>query len=197
MGKKLLIAICSFFLLAGTMTSLALAEDRVQAKLGVEVKSGESSSWARSKDRVRVGDLLRIHVVPLSGAYVYVVHTNFETAMLLTEQWVPANSRLELPDGGSYQVDGASSKERLIILCSPEKLTEVKEAFVSEEIPYSQWKSIEQDLNQKSKISLHEQVEKPVSMAGNVRGAPKGQKRLKVYSGKFLLLKSFEFNVKK
>ena len=54
----------------------AVAQDRVRAKVGIQVRSGERMAPARTTETVKTGDSLRVYVVPEDDAYVYVVHND-------------------------------------------------------------------------------------------------------------------------
>src|SRR5262245_18348566 len=93
------------------------AQERVRARLGIEVRSGERSALAKGTETVKAGDSLRVYVVPEdSDAYVYVVNNDGKTAKLLNAQQahtkVRKGSPLMLPtDEPYYEIDGSSSKE--------------------------------------------------------------------------------------
>jgi hypothetical protein len=112
-------------------------------------------------------------------------------------------STLEIPSPiDAYQVDGASPTEAFSIIVSPAELAEVKDLFKNGTAPVEKWAAIEESLIARSKINLSEDVEKPFAIAGNVRGSADGNldpfiNNLQVYSGKSLLVKRYEFRVKK
>src|SRR5918912_1152663 len=58
------------------LTSPAVAQDRVRAKVGIQVRSGDRTAPARATEMVKTGDSLRVYVVPENDAYVYVVHND-------------------------------------------------------------------------------------------------------------------------
>lgn len=194
-----------FFLILGVFVlwgflppALAQEEKRVRAKIGIQIRSGDQDVPARARDRVKPGDLIRIYVHPEMSSYVYVVHTDQSAATLLnmTEQRFHS-STLVLPSvQDAYQVDGKSPLEAFTIICSP---TEVKElaALSAAGMPREKWAAVEKDLMERSKIQLTEQTEAPFTIAGNVRGAHPFIKELQIFSGKTLLVKKYEFQVKK
>src|SRR5215831_6523682 len=65
------------------LTSPAVAQYRVRAKVGIQVRSGERTAPAKTTETVKTGDFLRVYVVPEDEAYVYVVHNDGTTSMLL------------------------------------------------------------------------------------------------------------------
>jgi len=51
-------------------------ESLVRAKIGVQIESNDKTFRAKSRDRLKAGDYIRIYVYPEKQAYVYVVHTD-------------------------------------------------------------------------------------------------------------------------
>ena len=69
-----------------TRTPPAVAQDRVRAKVGIQVRSGERTATAKTIERVKTGDFLRVYVVPEDDAYVYVIHNDGKNLNLLNAQ---------------------------------------------------------------------------------------------------------------
>jgi hypothetical protein len=206
--KKPVMMLVALFLGAALVAAGALPvlsqERTVRAKIGILVKSGEQTVRAKSKERVKAGDLIRIYVHPEVSSYVYVVHTDQKEVTLLNmvEQKMQS-STLVLPSLQEfYQVDGKSPVETFTVICSAEEVKEVS-ALISGQIPYEKWASIERDLNKKGEIDLSQKTERPFAIAGNVRGAGDAGgsdpfvNELQIFSGKTLLVKQYEFSVKK
>jgi hypothetical protein len=189
------------FLTAGTLP--AFAEGKIiRAKVGILVKAGDQTMRAKGNDRLKAGDSLRIYVQPEENFYTYVVHTDRKTVKLLstTERRNPG-ALLVLPGRQEfYEVDGESPAETFTIICSPDELKEVA-ALLNTEIPYEKWAAMEKDLAAKGEIDLGQKAEKPFPIAGNVRGAADPNERfaadLPIYSGNSVLVKQYEFSVKK
>jgi hypothetical protein len=181
------------------------AQQIVSAKIGVQVISGKVIKRAKSNDRLKKGDRLRIFIEPDGNAYVYVVHTDKQKPELLTA--LPAGLTKEeeqiiLPSVSEfYEVDGLSALEKLTILCSPHRLEEIEKLFRSENPSLTDWETIENELHERSAIDLNEETAKPFAIAGNVRDIGRQNEQflagLKLYSGKSLALKRYEFRVKK
>jgi hypothetical protein len=106
-----------------------------------------------------------------------------------------------LPNQGQfYNIDGASSVESFTIICSPMQLKEVQELMGSPTFPYQTWAAVEQKLIETSRIDLTEDVTKPFSIAGVVRHLASDQeflKQLPIMSGNTLVVKTYDFTVKK
>lgn len=183
----------------------ALADtQRVRAKIGILVKSGERTSTARSREILKAGDSLRIYVHPEKALYLYLVHTDGKKVQLLnmTAQKLES-STLVLPSVQAfYKVDGVSPYERFTIICSPHELPELS-AMVSKDFSPAKWQEVENELSKNSKIDLAVNDEAPFAIAGNVRGGLDNQNtdpvvsNLQIFSGNGVLVKQYEFQIKK
>lgn len=182
----------------------AAAQDRVRAKVGIQVRSGESSTPAKATETVKAGDFLRVYVVPEDNAYIYVVHTDGNTSTLLNAQ----NAHTPMPKGSvvtlpgpetSYQIDGTSTKESITVICSPTELREVVTMFRSTNVPQQNWTALEKTLLEKSKIDLTQRADKPFQIAGNVRSLNNNAvlDNLPISSGKTFVVKKYDFQVQK
>src|SRR5919204_2072956 len=116
------------------LTAPAVAQDRVRAKVGIQVHSGDRTAPAKTTEAVKAGDFLRVYVVPEGEAYVYVVHNDGKNPTLLNAQ----NATTKVTKGGLvalpapekfYQIDGGSDKESITVLCSPTEIREVASLF--------------------------------------------------------------------
>ncbi|MDP1989424.1 MAG: hypothetical protein Q8K00_00250 [Syntrophales bacterium] len=179
-------------------------ENTVRAKIGILVKSGDQIIRAKSRDRLKAGDLVRIYVHPEVSSYVYVVHRDQKTVTLLNmvEQRIQS-STLVLPSVQEYyQVDGQSPAETFTVICSPKEVKEIS-SLASSQMTHDRWVSLEKDLLKKGEIDLAQKSEKPFAIAGNVRGAGDAAggdafvRELQIFSGKSILVRQYEFSVKK
>lgn len=180
-------------------------ERTVRAKIGILVKSGDQTVRAKSRDRVQAGDLLRIYVHPEVSSYVYVVHTDQQEVTLLNmvEQKIQSSTMVLPSLQEFYQVDGKSPVETFTVICSTEEVKEVS-SLIKDQLSYDQWASLAKELNRRGEIDLSQKTERPFAIAGNVRGAGDGAgandpfvKELQIFSGKKILVKQYEFSVKK
>jgi len=182
-----------------------MAQDRVRAKVGIQVRSGERTAPAKTTETVKTGDSLRVYVVPENDAYVYVVHNDGKTLTLLNAQ----NATTRVTKGGLvalptpeqfYQIDGGSAKESITVLCSPTELREVANLFSTPNMTQQNWLSLEKALLDKSKIDFSPPTDKPFQIAGNVRSMSNNDpfvNTLVIYSGKSLVAKKYDFQVQK
>jgi hypothetical protein len=189
----------------GTQFTLpALAQDRVRAKVGIQVRSPERTVPAKTMETVKTGDSIRVYVVPEDDAYIYVVHNDGKTPSLLNTQDAKTKMRkgvpmtLPAPDK-FYQIDGASDKESITVICSPTEIREVASLFGSTNVPQKNWLSLEKELLDKSKIDLTQSTDKPFQIAGNVRSMNTDTfiDALPVVSGKSFVVKKYDFQVQK
>ena len=186
------------------LTSPAVAQDRVRAKVGIQVRSGEHTAPAKTTEMVKTGDFLRVYVVPENDAYVYVVHNDGKNLTLLNAQNATTKAAKGLPvmlpaPEKFYQVDGGSDKESITVICSPTEIREVASLLNSPNVPQRNWLSLEKELQDKSKIDLAQPTDKPFQIAGNVRsmGNDPFVNTLAIYSGKSLVVKKYDFQVQK
>ncbi|MBW1800539.1 MAG: hypothetical protein JRJ85_07385 [Deltaproteobacteria bacterium] len=180
-------------------------EPSIRAKIGIKIKSGDRTRRAKTRDRLKAGDMLRIYVHPEKSSHVYVVYTDRKTATLLNmvQQKVQSSTMVMPSIQEFYEVDGASKIESFTIICSPVALQDVLSLVGSDEVAYNTWSELEKSLLEKSRIDLSQKSEKPFAIAGNVRGAGGSSggdafiSNLQIFSGKSILVKKYEFRVKK
>jgi hypothetical protein len=188
---------CSFAAYAG--------ENQVRAKIGIQISSGGVVEKAKSRDTIAPGNLLRIYVHPETNAYVYVVHSDLTEATLLNmvEQKIQSSTLIMPSMLDYYQVDGKSPQETFTIICSPVALSQMGGIVKNGKVSHGQWMKIENELVQQGKIELTGSSEKPFALAGNVRKMDNTDSPdsfaggLQIFSGKSVLVKKYEFTVKK
>jgi hypothetical protein len=205
----MLVRIIAVLVLSGALVATSalpgFAQERiVRAKVGVLVKSGDQTARAKSKDRLKAGDLIRIYVHPETSSYVYVVHTDHNKVTLLNmvEQKVQSSTMVLPSLQEYYQVDGNSSVENFTVICSPDEVKEIS-ALLRGPISHDQWATLEKNLTRKGELDLTQKTERPFAIAGNVRGPAEAAggdpfvKDLQIFSGKSLLVRQYEFSIKK
>ena len=176
----------------------------VRAKIAVIIKSGDHVKRAKGKDNLKPGDSLRIYVQPDEGSYLYVVHADPDNVALLktvdrgtpSYQWVLPSER------EYYEVDGKSPTETFTIICSPMELNEVA-ALADSSMPYEKWTALAGSLAEKGAIDLSQRSEKPFPLAGVAKGEElagndvERESDVQIFSGNTILVKQYEFTVKK
>jgi hypothetical protein len=192
------------FWLALTMIILAAEAAQIRAKIGIRIQSDAQVTLAKAYDRVHMGDQLRLYIVPETQTYTYVIHTDHKKVQLLyQEHYVPdfkGHQPIRFPSEPQreYTIDGQSSLEEFIIICSPIELVYIANLFESPEASYERWKLIEDKLMEKSSIKLSETSDKPFVIAGNVRSMEETfLQQLQIFSGQEFLVKKYAFRVKK
>ena len=180
------------------------AQDRVRARVGIQIRSGERSAPARAAETVKTGDALRVYVVPENAAYVYVVHNDGTTLLLLNAQeahtQVQQGALMTLPAPDKfYQIDGISPKESITVICSPTEIPALATLFRTTPVSQQHWTALEQGLMDKSKIDLTHKAEKPFPIVGNVRSGANDRfiETLQISSGNALVVKKYDFQVQK
>ena len=193
--------------LCAQLVSPAEAQDRVRAKvgIGIQARAGEPMAPAKTTERVKTGDSLRVYVVPEGDAYVYVVHNDGKNLSLLNAQnvttRVPGGVPVTLPAPEKfYQIDGGSDRESITVICSPTEIRAVANLLTAPNVSQKNWLSLEKELLDKSKIDLSQPTDKPFQIAGNVRSMSNNDpflNTLVIYSGKSLVTKKYDFQVQK
>ena len=203
--KVLFVLSLSVFFITSSIYFTGAQEETVRAKIGIQIKSGDRTMRAKSYDRLKKDDLLRIYVHPERTSHVYVIHSDLKNVTLLNNvQQKRQSSTLVMPSLQEfYQVDGESRTESFTIIISDGEVAEVSDAFKDGSASYKKWIRIEQRLFDENKIDLSQKTEKPFSISGTVRGVSGGGdadpfvSKLQIFSGKSILVKRYEFKVKK
>ncbi|MGP0567055.1 hypothetical protein ACTRW9_13590 [Nitrospina sp. 32_T5] len=175
-------------------------EDKVRAKIAIEIRSDDDSIWARARDNITSQDKLRIVVIPRTDLHVYVIYSNYEKAQLLLHEKVSGESVLKLPAGSNFfQVDGTRSQEAFWVVCSPEPLESLENDFSGREASHDRWEKMAEGLYDKGGLDIAEKMKKPISMAGAVRSLDMSEDQLKedllTFTGQTVLIKRFVFDV--
>ena len=206
--KKRFLCISFFYL--GFMVMLAMntgaQELYVRAKIGVRLQSETQILHAKSTEWIRPGDIFKIYVLPEKYAFVYVVHTDGKSVNILSNSTREGQgSVLILPSmHASYSVDGSSATEQITIIVSPERLAEL-DRIDSPGMNFPAWCDIREKLIKKSRIDLSEEKDEQINIGGSVRGLDVDRdldndafiKKLRTYSGKSIVVKHYEFKVKR
>jgi hypothetical protein len=184
------------------LSALVMAQESIQARLGIQIKSGDRIMRAKAYDRAQVGDLLRVYVVPEAAAFVYVMHTDGNTVSLLNPEQrgkIAKGDTVVLPGRDKfYLIKPGSTVERFTIICSPTEIANLTTLLASGEIAYSKWSVIEKDLLGKAPPDLTTLIDKPIPMAGNTRGVEQEDTffaQLQNFSSKSLLVRQYELKV--
>ncbi len=176
----------------------------LSARIGILIDSGQQSIRARGQESFKLGDRLRIYIQPEEACHVYVVHTDRKTVTLLGAfEEMSKGAQLVLPGLLEfYEVDGKSPIETFTIICSTVKLNDISALFNSK-VTYKSWASVEEKLLKQGKIDLRQEPDKPAPIAGNVRELAGSKKadpfisEIPIYSGNNILVKRYEFDIKK
>lgn len=202
--SQLGMAVCLGVWLCTQLTAPVTAQERVRAKVGIQVRSGERSAPAKATETVKAGDSLRVYVIPEDAAYVYVVHNDGHTLTLLNapdaHTQVLKGSVVILPGPEKfYEIDGASNKESITVICSPTEIRAVTTLFDAPNVPQKNWLSVEKELMEKSKIDLTQKTDKPFQIVGNVRSLSNNMfiDAMPIFSGKTAVVKKYDFQVQK
>jgi hypothetical protein len=220
MKTYVLIISCLSVLLLCNAVNADETQEIVRARIGIELRVGETSRQAQEFVRVKAGDTYRIYLFPEpEPGYGYAVYTDDDGAFLLNEPEhieIPKDLVLVLPSSQSaYSFDNSSPMVMVTIICSATRLSELETLFQQEgkkgECPVSQWRALEAKLIEQGKIDLSKIPGKPWPLAGTIRDAEDEKtlapvdyqsihdflEKLKISSGKFWVVKKYEFRITK
>ncbi|MBF0303477.1 MAG: hypothetical protein HQK73_10570 [Desulfamplus sp.] len=190
---------------------------RIRAKIGVQISSQDRIIRAKSKEILKPGDAVRLYVHSETSCYVYIIHTDGKNVSLLniTEQKIQSSTLIMPSAQAFYEIDGQSSMEKFTIICSPEKIQELS-GMEKKNITNSEWTALETSFQKKSAILNADDEDEPfaingnvASIAGNVRGITNSiknssganddpfLKELQIFSGNGLVIKTYQFQIKK
>lgn len=181
-------------------TSTVLSEI-VRAKIGINLCSGEDCRLSKAYEQVRTGDRFKIYAVPEpESGYVYVIYADQETVKRLNvpEQTViPKDHVLIFPSPDKFYEFHQDQRVSLVvtIICSATKVAELEGLFLSQECQSADWVKLEQKLIEQSRIDISTLPEKPWQIAGTTRDIFIG--KLKISSGKGMVIKKYEFRIQK
>lgn len=202
-GFSVLFLIISLFVDMQVFAS-ADNDERIRAQIGIQFKTAEKSYYAKAREKIKGGEYIRIYIHPEKTSYVYVVHSdgNAVTLLNMTEQKIHS-STLVLPSlQAFYRVGGDSPKEVFTIICSKKKIPKLDE-IIKQGTSLSKWDEIEKELIKQSRIIELKNQEIPFEIAGNVRAIGDDQisdpfiKKLRIFSGRGLIVKKYEFKIVK
>lgn len=205
--KKLAPTIRSFFILslvlAMLVPSFAGASNWVRAKIGVLILNDDQSRLAKTTDSLAPGTKMQIHVIPEKNCYLYLINSDGQKATWLNygddqKQVTQGEEKIYPSKFSLYEQKGGNDMESFTVICSPQKLTAMTQLFSTRSVSISQWRALENKWIKDSKIPLGETLSKPFGIAGSVRAATtEASQKFKVYSGNSMLVKKYEFHVKK
>lgn len=203
-AKDRLFGIGSTFLLLA-FAAPAMPQQLVHAKVAIQVVSNGKVTTARSKDKLAKGDKLRLYIEPQEEMFLYVVHTDQNATGLLAKTNTSATAASELvvlpSESEYYEIDGNSSFEQITIICAKKRQSKIESLFSENAPSLAAWQETELALLQQYQIDLNESTDKPFGIAGNVRNLGDESssiiEQMIMYSGKSMVIKRYEFRVKK
>tara|TARA_Y100001960_G_scaffold295386_1_gene339944 strand:- start:210 stop:878 length:669 start_codon:yes stop_codon:yes gene_type:complete len=167
-----------------------------------------SANWqnrkAKVNDRLRSGDQLSVYVKPEENSFVYLVNSNAKTASLIAlgdnQNNVSAHSLRVLPSiKEGYEVDGNEDIELFSIICSSKKLPRINQLFSGGSVKVEKWRILEKKFFDDSQIITSSKPEEQLQFGGSIRGLDSKPfiKTLSMSSGKALIVRRYQFDVKK
>ena len=167
-----------------------------------------STNWqnrkAKVNDRLRSGDQLTVYVKPEENSFVYLINSNSKTASLINlgsnQNNVSAHSLRVFPSfKESYQVDGNEDVELFSIICSSKKLPRINQLFSGETVAVEKWRTLENIFIEDNQIITPSKPEEQLQFGGSLRSPDSNPfiKTLSISSGKALIVRRYQFDVKK
>ena len=175
--------------------------DTIKARIAILHRAGEIYNPLKTRDRLRVGEMLRIFVLPITDCFAYIIHSSNEESTLLGKANVKAGKdTLILPSPLDFYVfDEAGVEEKITIICSAEKLSEIESLFKKKGYASAQsWKSVETKIISQNKPNLSETSDKPFPMAGNVSSVNEDFiETMNYFEGNKVIIRRYEIEIKK
>jgi len=171
-----------------------------------------STNWqnrkAKVNDRLRSGDQLTVYVKPEENSFVYLINSNSKTASLITlgsnQNNVSAHSLRIFPSikkgkKRGYKVDGNEDVELFSIICSSKKLPRINQLFSGGAVAVEKWRTLEKKFTDDSDIISSSKPEEQLQFGGSLRSPDSNPfiKTLSISSGKALIVRRYQFDVKK
>ncbi|KMP10925.1 hypothetical protein UR09_04870 [Candidatus Nitromaritima sp. SCGC AAA799-A02] len=184
--------------------SNAYSQELVRAHIGIEILSDSASKKAKANDRLKKEDQLKLYVVPKNDSFAYIINSNSKTASLLNpetnQQKIPGDSIKIFPSALQvYQPDGKENIETFTIICSPNEAKDITQLFSSGTVPVEKWQSLEKRLIENNQIVGSSPSTEILHFGGAVRGIDENPfiNKLSISTGKSLVIKRYQFHVKK
>ena len=178
-----------------------IPSDTIKAKIAILHRSGEIYNPLKIRDRLRVGEMLRIFILPATDCFAYIIHSSDGESTLLGKAEIKAGKdTLILPNPSDFYVfDEAGVKEKISIICSAEKLDEVESLFKKKEYASAPlWERVETKIISQNKPNLSETSDKPFPMAGNVSSVNEDFiEMMNYFEGNKVILRRYEIEIKK
>ena len=186
--------------------SMAGSGEIVKAKVGVEIiqkgNGTNSKRKARAINDLKKDDMLTVVVKPEQDSFVYIINSNEQDSVLLNPdpkgQRVKKAQKRVFPNVGQlYKLETTRNKELLIVIVSPDENEQIKSLFASETVSKKEWKTLESELIQSSSLLSDDRSEERKKFGGTVRGSGSTVIKHRTAAGKGLIVKKYQFNVKK
>ena len=163
---------------------------------------------AKVNDRLRSGDHLSVYIKPEENSFVYLINSNAKTASLIAlgdnQNNVSAHSLRIFPSikkgkKKGYKVDGNEDVELISIICSSKKLPRINQLFSGGAVAVEKWRTLENIFIEDNQIITPSKPEEQLQFGGSLRSPDITPfiKTLSISSGKELIVRRYQFDVKK
>ena len=192
------------FLFSITSISSAESLELLRASIGIEIHSNGQSLKAKANDRLTSGDKLSIYVIPEQDSFVYIINSNSKIASLIDlggnpKKVLARSLRIYPSPSEGYRIDGNENIESFSIICSPKDLTSISQLFYGGSVAVGEWQSLEKIFFGDNQIIDSSEPEDSFHFGGSLRSADTNPfiNALSISSGKTLVIKRYQFDVKK
>lgn len=195
-------AVGFFFLLCSPGSHSAFGQDFVRSKLGIFVKTEQKEYQAKKTNDIVPGSFVRLFLFPENKCFIYAFHSDGKNVEALHPPGQIINrDSLILPTSNTFYEIGAEDKTAVFyLIISTEPVSELNR--ISAKLPVEQWEKIQRGLMKRSRILDDPDNNIPFSLAGNLRGEEDSFNasfidKLPVSSGRKLILRTYDFQIKK
>lgn len=187
------------FLINGSL----LPQDNISVRLAAMLQRGEEIQKLKSRDRIRHTDQIRLFVKPVNDCYMYLIYSDDKDASYLNYKSrfmsLKSDKTYIYPSAESYyNFDSSSTYASFTIICSKGRINDLESLFKKSKISRTAWMAYEDTLSIKLKYNFNEVVDKPFTIAGNVRSLnSEFQGKLQLFSGEKIIMRKYEIEIKK
>ena len=178
-----------------------------RAKIGIKITSQGKNRLAKSQNKILANDNFVIYVTPKLDSYIYVVHSDLNTAELMEPNrskhptTKDATNIYPNKNKSAYSFDGGVDLEKIIVISSP-KILDAFTIFNEGSVSHEKWIKLEKELIEKSNL-FGDDISKPEDSGGYIetgiklRGTKSVISKIPTRSGKNFVVKRFDFHVEK
>jgi len=190
-------------------TNLIHPQENIRSKIAIMLIRGNESYSLKSNDRVNVGDSIWILIQPVTKVFAYVVYSDENLAVLLKstdstefqrKHILDSSTTLILPSQNeAYVLDELNLRIKFSIICSKFEISKIEKLFKQNNtVRIDLWYNVEQNISKQFSLTITSKMEKPISVAGNVRGnIGTFLTEQPIFEGKEVIIRTYNIEIKK